>query len=391
IIGLIRRFDNGKKCTITGSKRGLTYAINPDYGKENERYVPGRHNWVRCSAGLSCPICGRRKWCMVSAEDIDNPPAVLCGMEEGSVGPCGEGTFLHILTPEGIKTSRCETVLPQTDLPVLIVEGATDVAAAADLGFVAVGRPSAQSGLKILREMPLHGRAIAVIGENDAGIGEIGMESAYQTIGKLTTQIVRIMLPDGIKDLRAWVHSGLTKDLLLAQIDAAPTAPACDVFDDDVAHTVAKSWMEEELLESEFPIIRLYKGQWLRYADGCYQKEAIELLRGRLYQFLDGKQYQKVDTNGVITIAPYKPSRAKVSDIFDALNQWCPITKDPPLWLDDKKHPDPINLISFQNGVLNFNDYMNGKIVLTPSTPAFFNMNVIPYAFDETLESKKWE
>ena len=78
IIGLIRRFDNGKKYTVAGSKRGLTYAINPNYGKENDRYIPGRHNWVRCSAALSCPICSRKKWCMVSAEDIDNPPAVLC-------------------------------------------------------------------------------------------------------------------------------------------------------------------------------------------------------------------------------------------------------------------------------------------------------------------------
>lgn len=391
IVGLIRRFRNGKKCTVEGSKRGLTYILNPDYGKEQDRYTPGRHNWVRVSAGLPCPICGRTKWCMVSAENIDNPPAVICGKEEGSVAPCGEGTYLHILTPDGQKTSHCETVLPQTDLPVLIVEGQTDVAVAADLGFVAVGRPSAQSGLGILREMPLNSRPVVIIGENDAGVGETGMESAYRTVSRLTSQVTRFMPPEGIKDLRSWVRSGLTKDLLLAKIDDAPVAPACDVFDDDVAHTIAKSWMQKELLEDGFPNIRLYKGQWLHYVDGRYQKEAQELLRGRLYDYLDGKQYQKVDVNGVVTIAPYKPSRAKISDIFDALNQWCPITKDPPLWLDDKKHPDPIDLIPFQNGVLNFNDYMAGKIVLTPPTPAFFSMNVIPYDFDESLESEMWE
>ncbi len=390
IIGLVRRFDTGKKCTVTDSKRGLTYAINTDYGKENSRYTPGRHNWVRCSAALSCPICGRKKWCMVSSEDIDNPPAVLCGTEEGSVGPCGESTFLHILRPEGNKTKHCETVLSNTELPILIVEGQTDVAAALDLGFEAIGRPSAQGGLKLLSKMPLHNHAVIVIGENDSGIGKTGMEAAYRTLRKLTTNIIEILPPDGIKDLRTWVHSGLTKELLLDKVNAAPMAPACEVFEDDVAHTIAKVWMEKELLEDGFPNIRLYKGQWLHYSDGHYQKEASELLRGRLYKFLDGKQYQREDINGEVTIVPYKPSRAKISDIFDALNQWCPITKDPPVWLDGEDHPDPVNLIPFQNGVLNFTDYMNGKIVLTPPTPALFSMNVIPYEFDESAESAEW-
>ena len=75
-----------------------------------------------------------------------------------------------------------------------------------------------------------------------------------------------------------------------------------------------------------------------------------------------GSSTVKLDINGEVTIVPYKPSRAKISDIFDALNQWCPITDDPPIWLDDEEHPDPVNLIPFQNGVLDFTDYM--KIII---------------------------
>lgn len=389
IIGLIRRFSNGKKCTVVDSKRGLTYIINPDFGKQKDRYTPGRHNWTRCSPGLPCPLCGRTKWCMVSSEDIDNPPAVLCGKEEGSVHECGEGTYLHILTPAGIKNTHCETVLPQTELPILIVEGQTDVAAATDLGFVAIGRPSAKS-VKMLMKMPLNNRAVVVIGENDAGVGEDGMESAYRTIKKLTAKVMQIMPPDGVKDLRTWIHAGLTQELLLNVIEDAPAVPAGEVFEDEVAHTVAKAWMEKELLIDGFPNIRLYKGQWLHYIDGHYQKEVDALLRGRLYRFLDGKQYQKIDNDGAITLAPYKPSRAKISDIFDALNQWCPIIYDPPVWLDDEYHTDPVNLIPFKNGILDFDEYMKGSIVLLSPTPAFFNMNVIPYDFDESLESTMW-
>ena len=390
IIGLIRRFGNGKKYTVEGSNRGLTYAVNPNYGNHQvDRYSPGPANWARCSKGLLCPKCGGDKWCMVSSEDVNDPKAVACRIEEGSIGPCGEGTYLHILKPEG-NISHCETVLGQTDLPILIVEGQTDVLAALDLGFQAIGRPSAQGGLKLLRKMPLHNRAVAIIGENDTGIGATGMETSFLTVGKLTQNIVKLMPPDGIKDLRAWVKNGLTQELLLTEIDGAETVSASNIFEDEVAHTIAKRWMDEELLEDGFPKIRLYKGKWLEYMGGSYKKQAIEFLRGELYRYLDGRQCKKVDINGVITIVPYKPSRTKVSDIFDALNRWCPITEDPPLWLDGEEHPNPINLISFQNGILDFDSYMDGKIVMHNPTPAFFNMNIIPYDFDETLESEQW-
>ncbi len=390
IIGLVRRFDGGKKYVVPGSKRGLTFVVNPEFGAYGDRYIPGRHNWVRCSPGLPCPICSRVKWCMVSAENIDNPAAVLCGQEEGSTGPCGEGTFLHILKAEGDKSSHCETILLPTELPIIIVEGQTDVAAALDLGFQAVGRPSAQGGLKILRKMPLHNRAVVVIGENDCGVGETGMESSFLAVSKMTQSVAKLLPPDGIKDLRAWVKSGLTQGQLLTEISNASTTPADEVFTDSVAYTIAKTWLNDELLKDGFPQIRLYKGQWLRYIHGRYQKQAIELLRGELYRYLDGRLCRKIDHDGNITIAPYEPTRAKVSDIFDALNGWCPITKDPPLWLDDKEHPDPVNLISFKNGILNLDDYMSGEINLTPATPAFFTMNVVPYDFDDTLESEEW-
>ncbi len=390
IIGLVRRFYGGKKYTMEGSKRGLTYIMNPDFGKKEDRYTPGRHNWVRVSKGTPCPICGREKWCLISAEDIDNPPAVLCGQEEGSIAPSGEGTFLHILTPDGIKDTHCQTVLPDTELPILIVEGQTDVAAAYDLGLVAIGRPSATSGMKLLRKMPLNNRSIIVVGENDAGAGEDGMESAHRTLNKMTQKIISVMPTDGIKDLRTWVHAGLTRDLLLAKADEAPTVPASDIFPNDVAHTIAKDWMQRELLVDGYPTIRLYKGRWLNYKDSHYQEQDVNFLRGMLYRFLDGKLYERVDANGVIIVEPYRPTRAKVGDIFDALNQWCHITKEHPTWLDDEYHPDIVNSIPFQNGILNVDDYMDGKITMIPNTPAYFNMNVLPYDFDPELESEEW-
>ncbi len=398
IIGLIRRLHNGKKLAVEGSKRGLTYAINPRYGEENDRYIPGKHNWVRCRPGLACPICKREKWCMVSAEDLDNPPAVLCGTEEGSVGPCGESTFLHILRPEGIKTNRCETVLLQTELPILIVEGQTDVVAAADLGFVAIGRPSAQGGLGLLSKMPLHNCKVAVIGENDDGIGKKGMEAAYETIRRQTAQIVRLMPPDGVKDLRDWIRSGLTKDLLLAKIELTPTAPAVDVFENKIPLTIAKKWLADKFTEDGFPILKRYKKQWLKYVDGRYAELELEEINKMCQDYLEDKQCKKIDRDGGVNIVLYEFDKYKMDNILHMLGGLCLVKLDEdaehkglPVWLDDEKHPNPMDLIPFKNGILDFNEYMNGNIILHDSTPMFLNRNVLPYNFDESLESELWD
>ena len=77
------------------------------------------------------------------------------------------------------------------------------------------------------------------------------------------------------KDLRAWIKSGLTQRQLLDEMNKASTTPAGDVFSDSVAYTVAKAWMEEELLKDGFHQIRLYKGQWLKYINGRYKKQAV--------------------------------------------------------------------------------------------------------------------
>ena len=396
IVGLVRRFLNGGKCTEEDSKRGLTYAINPNYGKGNDRYIPGKHNWVRCRSGLACPICKREKWCMVSSEDIDNPPAVICGEEEGSLCPQGEGTFLHILRPEGIKTGRSETVLLHTELPILIVEGQTDVVAAADLGVVAIGRPSAQGGLKLLSKMPLHNRKVAVIGENDAGVGKTGMESAYQTIRKQTAQITRLTPPDGIKDLRDWIRSGLTKDLLLAKIDIAPVAPAADIFEDDFPQTIAKAYKDAKLMQDGVMTLWKYEEEFYEHIGSCYRKISKDDLYSDINKFVRDKSYLKTDVNGVVTVARYRSTKPIIDNIINALTEYCVQDRNkyrdtkPAYWLDDKEHPNPKDLMPFQNGMFDTSEYLKGNLVLHKSTPAFFNLNTFPYDFDETLESKMW-
>ncbi|KKM80088.1 hypothetical protein LCGC14_1343470, partial [marine sediment metagenome] len=327
--------------------------------------------------------------CMVSSEDIDNPPAVLCGTEEGSVGPCGEATFLHILRPEGNKTKHCETVLPDTELPILIVEGASDVLAALDLGFTAIGKPSAKGGMAKLREMPLAGKEVWILGENDAGAGKDGMEKAFVNLSDITDKLVSVMPPEGVKDLRQWVKHGLTQESLFAYIGQYGHTASDDpnVFPDDVARTIAKRFLKQY----EYEGIRTFRqhmaskedqtGRWAEWDRGQYEYIGANDLRGRVYRYLDGKQYIH-ETKDEIKISPYKPTKAKVSDIIDALNGEPAVIGEAPTWIKRRGRPMVRNLIAFKNGILDVNEFCKGNIVMLNLTPELFTVAILPYNYD---------
>lgn len=391
VIGLQQRLHSGKKIAIEGSRRGLAYVLNPDF-KCKSNYAPGKHNWIRVSHDNPCPLCSRTKWCMVSSENPADPAAVLCGNADGAIAECGSGTYLHIRKPDGDKTRKASSVILCDDSPILVVEGFTDTAAGLDLGFVTIGKPSGSGGLRMLSKMPLSGRIVWVIGENDSGAGAQGMEQTYRTLRKLTKDVIKVMPPKGTKDLRQWLQQGLTREQIEQYVaEHGDTEAKTDVLPSDIASDIAKTWLLKENMIGEYPRIRKHAKQWYEYDDDHYAALDEDVLRGRLYKFLDNKVYQTVSAVGEVKLERYKSSRAKVNDILDAANQWCPVAAEPPTWLDEHEHPDPINLIPFQNGILDVAEYVKGNIVMHPATPALFSLNILPYDFDPNACSDMWD
>ncbi len=97
--------------------------------------------------------------------------------------------------------------------PVLIVEGASDVAAGITLGVATIGRPSNVGGRKMLTDLLRHSeRKVIVIGERDRKEdgrwpGMEGCRSIAAGLGKaLGRTIIARLLPDNAKDLRAWLR-----------------------------------------------------------------------------------------------------------------------------------------------------------------------------------------
>jgi len=396
ITGLLKRYHNGKKFMEHGSKRGLIYAYNSDHAIGDKKYDAGKFYWVQIHrTGLTCPICARSDWCRVSSDydDPKGPSAVACSrIKQNSARKIPPDGHLHILDKER-QQGICCGVIYQTDLPIIIVEGASDVLAAMVLGFVAIGRPSAEGGMAILHEMPLAGHEVWIIGDNDAGAGKKGMQKTALNIKDMTENIQCILPPEGIKDLRQWVQRGLTQESLFEYVgehgnDNKELDP--NVFADDVAFLIAERFMNESHMLNGVSILRNYRGQWMQWNKDHYEELSLALFKGELYKFLEGKQFTKVTASGM-DIVPYKPTRSKVNDIIDAMNRWCPIEKDPPVWLDKEEHPHPNNLIIFKNGMLDVTEYMKGNIVLHNPDPRLFTYNVFPYAFDENVWSNLHE
>ncbi|MCK5608344.1 hypothetical protein KAR91_41060 [Candidatus Pacearchaeota archaeon] len=394
VIGLLKRYHNGKKFMVPGSRRGLTYAYNSDHVIGDKRYEAGKFHWVRIGdAGTTCPICAKPDWCLVSSDNPENPSAVLCSrIRDKSVREIPGCGYLHILDSKRQQGTN-NAVIHQTDLPIIIMEGASDVLAAMALGFVAIGRPSAEGGMAALKEMPLTGHEVWIIGDNDTGAGKAGMKKTHLNIKDVVEDIKCILPPEGIKDLRQWVQRGLTQASLFEYVgehgdDNKEIDP--NVFADDIAFLIAERFMNESHMLNGVSILRNYRGQWMQWAKDHYEELSIALFKGKLYEFLEGKQFIKTTASG-LDIVPYKPTRSKVNDIIDAMNRWCPIEKDPPVWLDKEEHPHPNNLIIFKNGMLDVTEYMKGNIVLHNPDPRLFTYNVFPYEYDPNVWSNLHE
>ena len=404
IIGLLKRYHNGKKFMEHGSKRGLIYAYNSDHAIGDKRYDAGKFHWVRVgdakignTGDVVCPVCAKPDWCLVSSDDPENPSAAVCSrISEGSIRELPGCGYLHILDQKrqsGQVSGVHHAILHRTDLPIIIVEGASDVLAAMALGFVAIGRPSAEGGMAILKEMPLTGHEVWIIGDNDAGAGEAGMKKTHLNIKDAIENIKCILPPEGIKDLRQWVQHGLTQTSLFEYVgehggDNKEIDP--NIFADDIAFLIAERFINEFHTLNGVPVLRNYRGQWMEWYKDHYKELSLSSFKGKLYEFLEGKKFIKTTANGK-DIVSYKPTRSKVGDIIDALNRWCPVEKDPPVWLDKEDHPHPNNLIIFKNGMLDVTEYMKGNIVLHNPDPRLFTYNVFPYDFDENVWSNLYD
>jgi hypothetical protein len=101
--------------------------------------------------------------------------------------------------------------------PLLLLEGPTDTAAALDLGFDAVGRPSCSGGARLIIAVikKIKPTSVVVVADAD-GPGQRGAAALARAV-LVHHRDVRIVTPP-VKDLREWLCRGATPQVVLDAI-----------------------------------------------------------------------------------------------------------------------------------------------------------------------------
>ena len=394
VIGLsLRRWD-GKKYMVKGSERGLTYVPNIHRSFINpKKYQAGPHNWTRVSSDVLCPVCGKPDWCMVSSDDPTDPKAVLCcRTRENATKNLGTAGFLHILKTED-ELPEAGSVLFSSEHPIVIVEGVTDVAAALDINLVAIGRPSSLGCLDKLSKL-IAGQDVIVFGENDAGAGKEGMEKTAEVLQSCTKHVIKMLPPDGVKDLRQWSIQGVTQEqfLNLARTTGVSSTHDETILSSDAPLELARKWLEATYHQDDIFTLRVFHGSWYAYNGQCYKEIDRANLRQQLYRFFGEKKYKKIHAKG-FDILNYEPTKYKLDQIMDALLAFCPITAEEiPCWLKDETS-NPRHILIFPNGYLDIGQYTidgDQEFELQKPTPHFFSLTCYPYDFNPNATCVWW-
>jgi len=395
VIGLaLRSRSSNFKAMFPGSKHGLCYEINPNHRHGQEAYQKGKHNWARVvAAGVDCPVCGKMDGCLVSSEDPQDPKAVVCirtpSDRRQSLG------FLHILKDAG-QLDPTATLLPPSDLPVLVVEGWTDTAVAMDMGFVAVGRPSNLACMDMLADL-VRGRSVIIVGENDdinpatgKRPGEEGMVAAYQILKTKCRDIEMVLPPDEFKDLRKW-HTAqqITSDQFMEYVgEHKRESNEQLVFADDDPRTLAQGFLHTRHRMAGRHITRFWNGGWWTYTDGCYRPVTDLEFTAPMYDWAADKKVMKVSFKGESRVERVRCDNSFVSNTCNAARAATLINEEViPCWINGMKGPDPEELIAFSNGILHIPTYLDGQpfeSYMMDPTPDLFTTSAIPYAFDPT-------
>lgn len=99
-----------------------------------------------------------------------------------------------------------------TDGFLLVCEGATDTAAALDLAFPAIGRPSCNSKVEMTANLA-RGRTVVIVSDNDK-VGQTGSKRLARVLSLFCPSVKIVYPPGGSKDLRQWLKAGLSKETL---------------------------------------------------------------------------------------------------------------------------------------------------------------------------------
>jgi hypothetical protein len=325
--------------------------------------------------------------------------------------PVRTGDWIRPMKFGHLHSSRAFTVgvtaLANHGGPVVVVEGMSDTAAALDLGFDSIGRPSNLACMDVLCDL-VRGRDVIVIGENDAKLnkktgltdtpGRDGMVAAFQMVKRACPNATMLTPPSHVKDLRAWVAKyKLTRDQFLEYHAEKGEKHAEELLLQDARPlTIARAYLNSTSRMANRYTVRRWHSAWWKYSGAKYVEVDPEAFRQPLYPWSHDKQVLVVNpSKGTETLTPLVCNTALINNVEDAIMSET-LVQDAtiPCWINNVSGPNPRDLIVFKNGILHVPSFLAGETegkYLLDSTPDLFTTVALPFAFDPTAECPNWK
>jgi len=389
VIGLLRRFANDKKMTVEGSKRGMFF--EPLCIRSKNSSAQPRHFIRVAEADIPCPACGReRDGCLVALDPDEMVPiAGICvRTAEGAVKqlPSGAGYLHHYRSDAGDRGATAQ-ILPLSEDPVVICEGASDTLVAASLGYVAVGRPSADACPKGLISL-VQGRSVILVGDRDPhGVGQRGLEMCYQTLKPAVSSIVKVLPPEGKgKDLRAWHPTRAEFEEWIEKTGV--TTDDGSVLQDTAPMALVQSWLQNMHTRNGTRLLHRIHGDYYSWEGTVYRKFDQEEIRAEWYSFFTDKQV-RIEAKDGIKILRLRPDRKFCADLQDAASAYCSVRIEDsvhePFLIKARAPMDLARAVVFQNGILYLADDR-----LAPLNPDVFLTSTLPYDYHPSYQCPLW-
>jgi len=200
------------------------------------------------------------------------------------------------------------------DGPILLVEGASDTAAAYTMGLAAVGRPSNTGGIRdlavLLRDIPTS-RPIVVVGENDDRDGiSPGRNGARLTAERLAEETGRAILwampPAGSKDTRDYLRS--------AGRDAGPTLVESLISGATIAEPPGLAGVEQMLDRGPERDLAEWRQESIQRRIAAMRKPGLYLDRGEVGTGKTAATIEAISTTGRQSMIWLMPDHANCEE-----------------------------------------------------------------------------
>ncbi len=163
------------------------------------------------------------------------------------------------------------------------------------------------------------------------------------------------------------------------------------IFDSGAPLLIADALINEQFLWKGHRTLYYCSNMFWRWNGVKYVELSEEAMRQNIYAFL--RDAKKASDAGYLEC--FNPTKFKVDQIIDALRAVCHHDHHPAsgaIWLDGREGPNTQYLISFNNGLLNVEHWLENSLSdLIPHTPLLMNVNSLTFDFDpQAAEPQEW-